>query len=151
MATEIISKRCTKCKQTKPLSEFSKQRRTKDGLKYWCKSCVKACQKAYRQTERGKTTHSKGNVKYFKTPKGKAVKRKDEAKRKIHNPNYFKAKDAVNNAIKTSRLPRANTLLCHYCPAQAQEYHHWHGYEPKHWLDVVPACIECHKKEHKKP
>jgi len=32
-------KRCSKCKQFKPLSEFYKDRSTKDGLARWCKEC----------------------------------------------------------------------------------------------------------------
>ena len=35
------SKVCTKCKEHKPLSEFTKNTSAKDGLKYKCKSCEK--------------------------------------------------------------------------------------------------------------
>jgi hypothetical protein len=34
-------KRCTKCDQIKSLSEFNKDSNTRDGLRYWCKNCVK--------------------------------------------------------------------------------------------------------------
>ena len=34
-------KQCSRCKISKPLSEFTKGSRYKDGLKTWCKSCVK--------------------------------------------------------------------------------------------------------------
>jgi hypothetical protein len=34
-------KTCTKCKIEKPLNEFYKENRAKDGLKYHCKSCHK--------------------------------------------------------------------------------------------------------------
>jgi len=146
MATEIISKRCSKCKEIKPLSEFYKNRKQYDGLQTCCKSCNKAYLKAYRQRGRGKAA----DAKYRKTPKGKVTNRKRNAKRNALHPNFVKAVDAVNNAIKCGRLPRADTRLCHYCPNPARQYHHWHGYEPEHWLDVVPACVECHKKEHRK-
>lgn len=33
-------KRCTKCGQDKPLTDFHKNKRSKDGLQYWCKPCV---------------------------------------------------------------------------------------------------------------
>jgi len=36
------NKKCTKCKETKPKTEFHKQRtKSKDGFKSWCKSCSK--------------------------------------------------------------------------------------------------------------
>ena len=163
MATEIISKRCPQCKQNKSLSDFHKSRREKDGHCSWCKSCMKASNKTYRQTDKGKAVNrkkvaiyfqtSKGKAKkteYLKSPRGRAVSRKAVAKYHACNPNYPKANHAVTSAIRNGRLPRVNTLLCHYCPEQAEQYHHWHGYEPEYWLDVVPACIKCHNKEHKK-
>lgn len=159
MATEIISKRCSQCKQNKPLSEFSKSQSKKDGLRSWCKSCEKAYQQSergkaahrkgtakYQQTPEGKATNRKASTKYQKTPNGKAVHRKALAKYYARNPNYIKAKNAVNNAIKVGRLPRPDSLQCHYCFRDAQQYHHWRGYESEHWLDVVPACVECHSK-----
>ena len=167
MSETIQTKYCSKCKKTLPLSEFHKTRRNKDGLQIWCKSCQKAYLKDYQQTEKGKAVRSKGVAKYRQTPKGKAghrkdsakyqktpngraVQRKSNAKSKARNPNRIKAESAVHSAIRAGRLPRPDTLLCHYCSKPAQEYHHWKGYEPEHWLDVVPVCIECHTKEHRK-
>jgi hypothetical protein len=40
------TKTCSKCGETKPLSEFSKRSRSKDGHAGWCK----ACSKVYRAT-----------------------------------------------------------------------------------------------------
>ena len=34
-----MSKRCTRCKEEKPISEFHQDSATPDGYKYWCKSC----------------------------------------------------------------------------------------------------------------
>ncbi len=34
-------KQCTKCKKLKSKSEFSKNRKNKDGLVYWCKKCCR--------------------------------------------------------------------------------------------------------------
>jgi len=36
-----IKKTCSKCKQEKPLDEFHKYKKAKDGLSYWCKQCMK--------------------------------------------------------------------------------------------------------------
>lgn len=35
-----MTKRCSKCSIEKELSEFTKQSKNKDGLNYWCKSCM---------------------------------------------------------------------------------------------------------------
>jgi len=142
MSEAIISKCCTKCKKKKPVFEFHKDRSTKDGLLRWCKSC----QKAYCQTDKGKAVNHKATAKYLKTPKGKATMKRFYTR----NPNYAKATNAVNHAIRDGKLPRPDSLLCHYCPKPAKQYHHWKGYEPEHWLDVLPVCRDCHKELHKK-
>lgn len=49
---------CTKCKQEKPLSEFSKHRSTKDGLRYMCKDCAN---KAFREYCKQKIALAKFN------------------------------------------------------------------------------------------
>lgn len=43
------TKTCSKCKQTKDIGEFSKDKNSKDGLRSQCKSCVSESNKAYRQ------------------------------------------------------------------------------------------------------
>jgi len=188
MSEQIITKRCSKCKQIKPFSEFYKDRRNKDGLQSYCNSCRKAYKQSergkaanrkadakYRKTPNGKAAHRKGEAKYKKTPKGKAAKakyrqspkgkasrRKEVAKYRqspngkatmkrfnARHPNNVRAKNAVNNAIRDGRLPRPDTRRCHCCPNPAQQYHHWYGYKPEHWLDVVPVCKKCHSKIHK--
>ena len=126
-------KTCSKCKQNKQLSEFHKNRCRNDGLQDYCKSC-------------DKFYHSN----YYQTKQGKATRKRSDKRFNARHPKYHKATHAVNNAIRDGKLPRANTWLCHYCPKPAQQYHHWHGYEPEHWLDVVPACRKCDYKEHRK-
>lgn len=39
-----MSKICSKCENLKRTKEFSKNRRSKDGLQYWCKKCYKEYQ-----------------------------------------------------------------------------------------------------------
>lgn len=38
------TKKCTKCKKVLPISEFYKNRSTKDGLSRWCKDCTRIMQ-----------------------------------------------------------------------------------------------------------
>lgn len=191
MSKTIQTKYCLQCKQIKHLSEFYKNRITKDGLDTECKVCrskrvkkyhqtekgkvvLTTAMKRYYQSEKGKAAQRKGNKKYRQSEKGKINKRRYQQSKKgkdaynryqnskkgkvnsnrkmkrysIRHPERKKARSAVESAVRTGRLPRPDTLQCHYCPKQAKEWHHHKGYEPKHWLDVVPICIPCHRKCH---
>ena len=46
-------KRCTKCKKLKSKSEFSKNRKNKDGLRFWCKKCEREYKRRYYRKNRG--------------------------------------------------------------------------------------------------
>ena len=45
----IQTKRCSKCGRILPLSDFYRDKQTKDGLSCWCKACIKAKQADYYQ------------------------------------------------------------------------------------------------------
>ncbi len=145
MAEQIITKSCRVCKKIKPLSEFPKNRSKKSGYNSECNTCCNKYYKEYRQTEKGKVAHHKANKKYRKTKKGKAVNLKSVQRFNVRHPNQTKAVRTVNHAIRNGKLIRPNTQICHYCPAKAEQYHHHLGYEPEHWLDVIPVCIKCHQ------
>ena len=145
MSKTIISKRCCHCKQSKPLNEFYRNKSSDDGHHYECKVCKNERDRVYRRSAKGKAV----NRRYQQSEKGKAAYKrynqteKGKARQKRY-PNQIKATRAVNHAIRAGKLPRPDTFSCHYCPKPAQQYHHWHGYEKEHWLDVVPVCIDCH-------
>jgi hypothetical protein len=46
-------KLCAKCKIRKKNSEFNKQAKSKDGIAYWCRSCMNDYDKNYRDTKEG--------------------------------------------------------------------------------------------------
>lgn len=115
----------------------------------------KAANKQYAQSEKGKITCRKARSHYEATEKGKAAikhyRQSEEGKAitkryHIRHPERVKAHEMVNIAVRKGQLPRPDSLQCHYCSAQAKEYHHYNGYAPEHWLDVVPVCIPCHNK-----
>ena len=133
-----LKKCCCTCKQTKDVSEFHKNRSTKDGFHFACKICVKT----HQRTEEGKATKKR----YEKSEKCKATRRRYSKRINAKFPELAKARNAVNNAVAAGKLQRPNLFLCHYCPKPAQQYHHWKGYTKEVRLDVVPACKGCHKK-----
>lgn len=69
-----MDKTCTKCKELKPLSEFRKQSRTKDGYKYVCKPCDSAAardrysdkKKTYIKLVKEWQSNNKDKVKNYK-------------------------------------------------------------------------------------
>ena len=52
----------------------------------------------------------------------------------------------MQNAIRSGRLPRANTLSCAVCGEPAEHYHHDNYDKP---LDVIPLCRQCHVEHHR--
>ncbi len=57
------TKRCSKCKEVKPLEDFYKDERKKDGVRYGCKTCCCRDNKKYRHTLRGKEAVRKTQLK----------------------------------------------------------------------------------------
>ena len=103
-------------------------------------------QKHYRQTIKGKARRKSAAKRYRQSEKGKVAHKRGEQQYKLNFPDRVKAQSVVNKAIQAGKLPRPNSLKCHYCPVQANQYHHWHGYAPEHWLDIIPVCVKCHKQ-----
>ena len=58
------------------------------------------------------------------------------------------ARDRLNAAVKMGKLPKVTSLMCCSCEEPATSYHHHLGYKEEHWLDVLPMCDFCHRKEH---
>lgn len=124
---------------------MSESQRRKNYLKaYWLSDKGKMSQKRYRQSKRGKAAQKR----YKQSEKGKANHRKTNIRHFALYPERLKARTVVNNAVKRGKLLRPNTLRCHYCEKQAEQYHHWRGY--KQSLDVIPICRECHQKHKRK-
>ena len=153
MSKPIISKRCSKCKQTKSFSEFYKDRTIKDGHRSHCKICCsqyqkseegKTVQKRYEQSEKGKTNKKA----YQQNKTGKFIISNIQLRYRINHPKRIKARMALNVAVRSGHLPKPKSLQCS-CGNQAQQYHHYLGYAPEHQLDVVPMCRLCDKKAHK--
>lgn len=79
MNNEIVTqKECTKCKEIKIVSAFSKCKSFNDGMNVWCKPCVKAYNLEYYRSKTGVVSKIYGH-------------QKQSAKhRKMHAPSYTK-------------------------------------------------------------
>lgn len=156
MSEQIITKRCSNsnCRKAKPLSEFQKCQRAKDGHQSQCK----VCRSQYPKTKIAKENKRKSGRKYYHSEQGQLVRKariqsdghKEYRKRYckkyyIENPEKFKARGAVCNAVRDGRLPRPDSLKCHFCGKKAKQYHH-PNYKTEHIFDVIPVCVLCHYK-----
>lgn len=56
-----MNKKCSKCREEKPLEDFYKQKAGKFGRRADCKVCAKAADLAYKQTDKGKEVQKKYN------------------------------------------------------------------------------------------
>lgn len=112
-------KKCTKCKEDKELDQFNKTDKHKDGLKNWCKLCVREYDKIYqeknkhiRETKRNEKKHLKKEYDKINSKLYSALnkeKRKSYRKEKYHNDPLFKLKVLCNSYIRTS-LKRNNYI-----------------------------------------
>lgn len=133
----------------------------------------KAAQKRYQQTEKGKQANRRKVKKYSQTQIGKQNKiwwdykyyhsEKGQKNRKQYlqsikakkcalkcassyrrnNPEKVKAHQMVNKLVQLNVLPRPDSLQC-LCGNKAKDYHHYKGYEPEYWFDILPICRKCH-------
>ena len=67
-------KTCCKCKETKPINDFSRDRTRRDGVRVYCKHCQKASHRIYYQGA-GKEVRERYKKKYYATETGKLVKK----------------------------------------------------------------------------
>ena len=163
-------KKCTKCKNILPKTEYYKHNNMPDGLQAWCKSCKLDAARTWRKTDKGKRLNREYGKKYRATEQGKKVVKRIHAKalkkyrctekgrainRKMYRKSYqkssdrYSAKSAVHYAVRKGKLPHANQFICTRCNStEANLYHHPRGYKNGHKLDVVPLCFQCHQKVH---
>ena len=175
MSETIITKPCSKCKQVKPLSGFYKNRAKKDNLQTECKICCNINIRKYQQTAKGKEILRVGQKKYRQSRAFKEYQQSDKGKKsarkyiqkysksekgkqthkeyRFRNPEKRLATNAITAAVRAGKLPRPDALLCLPCFKKAlietaKHYHHYLGYNPKYWLDVIPVCVSCHYSIH---
>lgn len=50
---DVVKKHCPKCGEDKPDTEFSPDKKSKDGKRYYCKACTSAITRGYQQKKKG--------------------------------------------------------------------------------------------------
>lgn len=145
-------KYCSRCKSTKPINLFYKNRSKSDGLSSWCKECTNTLnhtdaahrnKRKYSNSDKGKNslTRYRSTQAFRQSQRDYNNKKRQSTAEKIRHS----AHERVRYRIKTGKLPHPSTLLCVDCGNRAEHYHHYNGYACN---DVVPICASCHRSKH---
>lgn len=153
---------CTKCKQERPLTDYYKSAKNKDGLHSWCRECLRVfrvykprAKKHYTREQMAtwpsrKKKYAKKKRQYVSSPQKvqryRQRRREYDSEYKRKYPERKKAKAKVQQAIETGLIFPVGTQTCKTCNAQAREYHHPDYNKP---LEVIPMCLPCHRKWHR--
>ena len=129
-------KKCFKCGQTKPLSDFYKHKQMPDGHVNKCKECNKLDVRENR----------KSKVEYYREYDRKRGNRHDPsciAEYRKKYPNKYKAHTLVNNAIRDGRLFKESCCVC-----GSNDHTHAHHDDYLKPLNVRWLCAAHHKQWH---
>lgn len=135
-----VKKTCFKCSETKPLADFYKHSRTKDGHLGKCKSCTKRDVSANYRKNIGH--YKKYEVNRNKLKHRKSQKINNQRNRRLRNPDKYLARTAVGNAIRDGRLLKEP---CEICGDKDSQAHHEDYSKP---LDVRWLCFKHHRQLH---
>lgn len=139
-----MQKKCFKCLEEKPLSEFYKHNGMADGHINKCKECNK---KDVSDNYRKNIQHFKAyEKKRNKTPHRKERFSNASASFRASHPIQYAANMMVGNAVRDKRLIRPNQ--CSDCGIECIPDGHHNDYSRP--LDVVWLCRQCHNNWHEK-
>lgn len=132
-------KECWKCKLSKNISDFYKDKSKYDGICGQCKSCDK--ESRYKNRAFNRAHYREVERKYLRTEKGKSVAKASREKFVKKHPLALKAHREVHNALKTGLLTYCDCVFC----GQKAQAHHPDYTKP---LDVIWLCTIHHKQIH---
>lgn len=106
-----------------------------------CKNCVKAMVRenyAKRRPQYHQYEHSRNQ-----TPARKEMLQREMRRHRAENPDKYRARTAVSNALRDGRLSKKP---CQMCGTTDRVQAHHHDYSKP--LDVEWLCFACHRKDH---
>jgi len=135
-----VEKTCFKCGQPKPVEDFYKHPQMADGRLNKCKECTKS------NVHANYVTHIDEKRSYererFQQPERKSYVLAAGVKHRERHPERYKARVAVNNAVRDGRLVKKP---CEGCGSEKVQAHHEDYSKP---LDVKWLCFVCHRRHH---
>ena len=95
-------KRCSKCGEVKPLSEFTKDKGNRDGLDYWCRACKSKHAAAYYRSEAGQASYRRCNKRW-------AEKHPDDVINYLAD--YINSVDTFGDVRAATDFPRKGSVV----------------------------------------
>jgi hypothetical protein len=142
----ITSKTCSACKTSKPVADFYKDKKAKDGLKSQCKKCHCISSVLSRDPDKHRE-YNKNWMRRSKYATREEVKERELSRSRVRNLSFeHRARKLANNAVALGFLVR---------PDQCSECHgfgmgiHAHHEDYTQPLNVIWLCTECHGKRHR--
>lgn len=138
------TKRCSKCKDVRPLFEFGtfwSSKRGKRVRRSECRACVALMDRdrARRGGEDYRKRKLEAQRKYMKTPKGKRTQAKA---RRTWRGKHRDRHHAHSRADRTVRIEG----LCRRCGKRPAEFRHHPDYSDPERVELL--CRDCHYAEH---
>lgn len=133
-------KRCSRCGEIKPLTEFPLAKKHKDGREYSCKSCTKP-ERALQARKR-----------YWSRPEYERKRRSNfrmihrEPSEQDRNPRKAAARKILRDEVRLGRISKPDN--CQECGAGGIIHGHHEDYDAP--LSVDWLCPKCHAKRHRK-
>ena len=137
-------KTCFKCHKEKPLEEFYRHPEMPDGRLNKCKDCAKSDAKKRYNEPTAKVRIIEYERRRFLDPKRKRKILTYQRRRRARSPEKYKARQAVESALRSGALKR---LPCEECGSEKVEAHHPDYSKP---LLVRWLCRKHHLFVHKK-
>lgn len=130
---------CKDCGHPKLVEEFYRHPQIGDGRLNACKECHKRAVIANREKKR--EYYSAYEQERFQRPERKANASDYQKTLRRINPDKYKARNAVNNALRDGRLVKES---CQHCGTTDKvEAHHSDYSRP---LDIEWVCFRCHRE-----
>ncbi len=135
---KVKRKKCFKCSDVLPLSNFYAHSRMADGHLNKCKECTKSDVRFTAKVNRVERAAYERDR--FQTPKRKAQVKKARLRAREREPQKYKARNAVSNAIRDGRLRREP---CEICGDEKSQAHHS---DYSKLLEVQWLCFAHHRE-----
>ncbi len=121
-------KECSKCKETKDLTEFGKDKRAKDGRHSWCKNCLRQYSKQYREDNKeywkqyreDNKEKQEQYQKQYKEDNKESIQQYQKQYQKKYQKQYLKNNPEKNRAYRRKRRALKKELQENFTPAMEQ-------------------------------
>lgn len=133
---------CRACNKTKSMDQFYVHKAMKDGHLNICVECVKLRVRKHRETH--DSTREYDRKRYRENPKRRINANERTKEYRLKFPEKYKARTAVNNAVRDKRLKKEPCVICGNIRSTA---HHEDYSKP---LNVIWLCHLHHNRMHYK-